>query len=626
MNSRIFTAIGLCTLLVSSPAWAGDKDFDENTILMVSSNNMTKMKAGWNASQYGSFTNDPAISKLWSHLEKGVTTLVKQGIESQGMSDEDRAEFNQFSSLFADYWSALGTDVTGRFSFALGYRNDENGAMQPNLILHFQGSEKFAGLHSRMIDLLVSQSDGKVARTSMELQGVTFHGFNFPPEEGPPMIKMPDGLFFGNKGNDYYVGISKDGMSNYMKSAAATTSAGTGRLGGVSHYKHAVSATKVGGDMNLFVNLDPLWKFIPMAIAMTAPQDSDEIMKVIGALGLMNLQSIYSTSSMSGVGIESDSFIAVKERAGLFSLIPNPGQTVQIPSFAPKGGLTAQVGRLQLDKILDLAMNLAGTIGGDEARQEMSNGLAEAEQELGGIKVAELFANLEGSVAWAEVRDNGEAPGMAMMSDPTAMLGSGVFGFKLKDTAVYERLLTTLASHPEMGGMVKVESFLNRKVYVFGDASSPEFGGGVPTPAISIDKGWLVIGLKGDDLKDALRISQGEPSGQLLSDPTFAALTKKVGGHGMAIMRQDVGKSIGGMAEMMKMMVGLLAMGLPEEIFSNKDLMYVLSPQNIPSSALFEKYFGQQVANMKVVEGGIHSKGWMPNKMMKTAPKKASGL
>ncbi|MEM7262306.1 MAG: hypothetical protein AAF488_09985 [Planctomycetota bacterium] len=625
MKLRALFAIGLSAALLSPTAFAADKDFDQNTILMISTDSVAAMEANGEASQYGAFMNDPQISKLWGHLQTGVVKMFKDNMAQSGMSEEDRAEFDKFSGLmFDDYMGAIGEEMKGRFSMALGYRNDASGAMQPNLTFHFQAGDKVDAVHSKLIDYLVEASEGQFSRTTMDIAGVSFQGIAMPSGEAHPMLKMPDGLFFGRKGTEFYVGISKDGLTNYINSSNATGNTAVGnRLGNAAHYMKAVNSAGAGGDMRFFLNLEPLWQFVPLAVQMAAPQDAQEILGMINALGLNNFQGVYATSSSSAAGIASDSFIAIKDRTGLMELLPQPGAAVQMPNFVSKNATQVQVGRMQFDKVLGLVKRLAGTIGGDQARQEIDGGLEQLKMELG-VSVEELFASLEGTATYLSLPGEGGAAGMAMLQDPTAMLGRLVVGFKLKDSGPFEKLMTSLISHPAFGSQFKVETFLERKVYSVAGDAPPEFAGSMPTPGMTIDNGWFVLGIQADDLKDALRTASGEASNQLANDPKFKALTSKVGGNGSLIMYQDTGKMLGEAVEMMKMMVGLVAMGLPPEVFENQDLMYVLSPQNMPSGSTMEKYFGHQVGNLKAVDGGLLSKGWAPNaakKSTKPAPK-----
>lgn len=604
-------ALSCLTLALSSAtsALASDRSFDRNSIIVISTDDVPASKRGMNASQYGAFMNEPAVKKLLGHLEAGVVSLVGQ-IMAAEMGPEEKAQADKVLALIGDYYTALNTNVTGSFSASLGYRQDGD-LMQPDMILHFQGGDEFQALHDRIAGLMAESSQGMLERISspFKLSNVDFTGVAFPPTPAQGPIMPPDGFWFGRSGNDYYVGISKRGLESYISANSGTSA---NRFGQTKIYQKAI-ASGVSGNSRMFLNMEPIWSLLPMIMQMGAGEEAAQVMSIMDALGVMEFGGLAAASQIGAPGVATNSFIALGERKGLMKILAGHTGPVTMPNFVPKDAIEAQLMRLDYGSILGVVREIAMIAGGERAVQEMDSGLAELKGEIG-VDLAELFASMEGTTAIVGLPVEGEFNAASVMMDPSAALGRRGFGFKLKDPSVVQRFLSALSGNAKTGSEVRVESFEGRTIYTFGSESPPEFGAmAPPTPALTVDQDWLLVALKMDDLKAVIKTAAGASENRLNAQPAYQAMAGKAGGAGEMLVYQDAGKALGQGLDLVRGVLSMAGMFMPPEITQNPDLFYVLTPSNLPSNAMIEKYFGQSVSTGRMVDGGMVLKSWAPN-------------
>lgn len=614
--SRFGGGLALACLALATPAMAADRHLDQNTILVFSSDNVAKCKEEYASSQYGAFMNEPSIQKLAEHAKKGVINFLTQAM-AENTTPEQKAQVDRVVSVLTDYYNGLSNNVNGSLTFGLGYRDAGEGRLQPDFVLHFQGGDEFDALHERFISLVTELSEGEIIRTSREIGGVGFKGALFPdmPAEGP--FVAPDGFWFGRKGNDYYVGISSAGLGAYVNAASGTFS---GRFGNTSFFQQS-AANGVTGNARMFVHLQPVWDLMPMILGMANPSEAQQIHGMIQQLGLTDLGGMSFSSQMSQAGSLSNMFVSLSQQRGLMKILFGARGPVTLPSFVPKEAMQAQAMRINYGAALGVIREIAGTVGGERALQEMDSGLAEMKAEIG-VGLDEILSSLEGTTLVMGLPLAEGANPMQMMTDPSAAFGRIAIGLKLNDPSVVERLLATLSGHAATGGQMRVESFSGRQIYSIGPETPAEFGQmGPPTPVVSVDQGWVLVAFKKDDLKHAIRTTDGGADVQLASQPSYQAMLARAGGGGEMLAYQDQGKALGQNVDMMKSMLSMAAFFLPPEVFADPDLSYVLTPSNLPSNSLLQKYFGQAVSSGRMTESGMVMVNWAPNPL---APKPSS--
>ncbi len=236
------------SLLATNSAVAGNEKYDAGTIFLFSTEDMPTYQKASEQSDFGAFLKDPAIVSITSRLKAAFTEMQAFGKQQAAQSGQSQM-VEMALSVVQDYAAAMQSDLTGRFSFAFGVR--DTGAMpQPYFLVHFQGKSSFAALHSRLLGLVPPM----LPKDSFSADGVQFSGVMFPPEEGAP-VTLPEGLYFGNKGNDYYISVGKTVAMEFMTKKE-------NRLGSDAFYNQMKSKVGTGSHGLSFFNTGPLFKML----------------------------------------------------------------------------------------------------------------------------------------------------------------------------------------------------------------------------------------------------------------------------------------------------------------------------------------------------------------------------
>ncbi|MFN0058805.1 MAG: hypothetical protein ACKVX7_10150 [Planctomycetota bacterium] len=613
---RVVCGVPLLALVLGlsfgiSRANAADKDFDQNTILLWSSDDMAALRAGTNASQLGAFLNDPAISSTIERFKGVMSEVFAKAMAEDSMPAEKKDQLKPIGDLLKEYGQAIFSETTGRFAFAAGYRQDTAGAMQPDVILHFQGSEKFDAMHGRMIELLAGLAGSELTRATVDLGGVSFKGLMFPEAPTPPPFKAPDGFLIGRKENHYYLGISKDGLRTYLESSNGQ--AQDGRLGGVPFYGRSLAAIGAGQQF-LLLNLAPLWKLLPMAFGMAGPGGA-QASTMFNSLGLTGMDGLAVNSTSDAQGMKSATIFGMNSRKGLLELLPTADGAMSIPQMVPASALQLQMFRLNLDKVLELVLRIVGETEGEAAVNMMTQGMASFETEIG-VKPADIFRSLEGSLFYVELPDGGNA-GMGM-NPMMGMMGVSQhigFGLRLRDSSVIANMLAHVAQRPDLASVFKAEDFQGKRLYSF----SPDGGGDTDAgmasgvqPGLVIDGDWLVIALIADDAKEMLRVSAGDDTGRLAGSARVQTLMSQVGSAaGMGLAYQHTGKIMGKAMDTLRMAFGFA--GMVPGVGESEALLELLNPSNVPPGEVFEKYFGETVSTGRLSGQDLIARSWAPN-------------
>lgn len=633
MTRRKLSVSALTMLLLGALTFApllsaADKDLDKNTIMFISTDNWSAARQAMNGSDFGAFLADPEIKAIGGRLQDGFMNFVKNQIKKDGgaAAEGEMQNFDKVAGVLSAYWDALQEKVTGRMAFSFGYHQDESGLIQPEMMLHFQGGEELGTHHDNILNMITELAGSEVKRAAFEMASVSFKGIDFPPEPPSPPMKAPEGLYFGHKGNDYFVGLSKKPLELYINSATATgdTAVG-GRLGDDGLYKKAVGAVK-SGQMNSFVNLQPIWSLVNTFLPGMAGAGGEAATAkaVLDASGLMNLGVIYAGGTATPLGARSSGFISVSGRTGFFSLMPANNAQTTMPKFVPSTVINASANTARIERLFDVIMDVAAAVGGEPVKQQINAMIAPAEAEIG-MKIKDLLANLEGSLVYytpkpsAASQSGGMGMGMGMMPGAGDML----MAMKLKDSALFQKLLDTLTTHEAIGTMIKTEEFMSRKVYTLNIAGDtpPEFAApGMPTPSMALDGDWFMIGMNTDNIKEALRTADGEDAGRLAGNPAYQKAIASLGGAGCGISYDDTGQSISQALDTLRPMLGFLPMMVPD-LGQQPDLLFLFNASNLPSSEVIQKYFGKVFTSTRVSDAGMHIESWTPKTVKAAAAK-----
>lgn len=592
------------TSAISTAARADDVHLADSTVFVMSTGDWKAMKTAIDASDMGRFLADPEIRRIGQTLKTGISGLIQKGIEeashSAGEATDGAAMKEKMHGLLAlgkDYCTSLCEDMSGRVSFSIGMMMDpEQGEPQPNIICEFGGTDRVHAMHEQLIGNIITMSEGKATRTHFSSGGYDFSGIE---EEGL-------GLFFGRKGDRFLLGVHHAGIVDYLDAVAGSTV----RLGNVPFYKSATAATG-RGQLSSFVNLTPVWQIAMGLIAMMPVSEGDpNPAAVIQALGLTDLQGMASTVTWSPKGVSNKTFVGMVGRRGLLRLVPTENKALAPPPFAPTSVLSANTLRLELAQIMNVVRDILALAPPEEIA-EFNAGLAQASG-MFGFTVDELLSDLEGSVFYAS------PAGAAAMNPMAMMMGGGMgldlsFGIKLVSKERFQKLLATMLNPELTQGMLTKQEVSGREVWSMMVPAGPA----AMQLAVAFEGDWLIFATGTETLKKAFsRVDSGE---NLSGNTAYGSLIEMVGGSsGMMLSYTDSGKSTAQMLEMIRPMLGMIPLFVPD-VQQNPELLFFFDPANLPSGATIEKYFGTTVTRGRVADGGILIDGWTPTV---SAPKK----
>lgn len=594
--NKIVLGCLLGALLWPVTVHAGDQDFDRNTVLLLSTDDWPGLKTAMTNSDMGAFLRDPQIQNIGARLNKAVRGLISMAASQSPNPGQDAQLAEAVTGLVDDYCDALWNHASGGFHMSLGYRNDPEAGTQPQLLVHFQGSEKFQALHDRFFDLV--QANIPLPPVTFEVQGAKFRGLAFPGQN-PPGVKLPDGFFIGNKGNHYYVGISRAGLTEYMTPAAAGSS-GPAKLSGSSVYQKGVAACGKG-HMRMMLNLEPLWTLADMYMPALGP-DAMEVKALIDVLAAQNMRGHYLAESFKPDGTEQSALVQITSKDGIWSLIPKANAPMTIPSFVPKEATTAVTMKLEVSDLMGLVRRVVKAVGGDEATKDFESELAQMKEETG-IDPAKVLACLDGQFAMAQLAGGGAPAGM-MEINPNVM-----FGLRIKDQVGARQLMETFMAQPEAKNAIKSESFQGGKIHVVREPAYDEDFEPEEIFAFAMEGDWAVMAMSSDDLKKALSTLKGDASGTLASDPQFKAAMGNANGIGVGYV--NTAASMADVVDTIRPIMGFLPM-MMGEMGQNPDIRFLLDPANLPSRETFHRYFGVSTTTVTSVADGVHVRSWSP--------------
>ncbi len=145
----------------------------------------------------------------------------------------------------------------------------------------------------------------------------------------------------------------------------------------------------------------------------------------------------------------------------------------------------------------------------------------------------------------------------------------------------------------------------------------------MPVPlevTMSFDGDWMLMGTSRKFMTDAFKRADGEA--RLATNTAYQKALAAVGGDsGMMVKYEDVGTTLSQMADMIRPMLGMVPMFVPD-LGAQPELLFFFDPANIPSSATIQKYYGVSVQRCSVTSGGLLVEQWMPRKSGKKEEKK----
>ncbi len=489
----------LLTLLVclaaSAPIAAADKDLDENTILLLSTENCRELRSAFHDSDYGAFLRDPEVQAIAGRLRTGCSNLFEFFVTKEfGASTGDtpdaesnpRARLERVLGLASDYWRAFCQELDGRASISVGIaippaeadgrsfsqRMDDDSRI--DILAHFQGSAHFAALHARFLDLLVAERKraDPTAATAIEelsLAGVPFRGLSMTALGIEPGESVPlDGIYIGQEGKDYYIGTLRASLTEYIEASRARPGAAPrGRLGGSPSFQRNLAALG-RGQLCGYLNLEPIWRLVAAYSADSAAEKAaggePTPAQVLESVGLSELSAIGCQESYFEDGVADRWLVALGARRGIWELFPASVADVAMPSFVTKDCVAASVVTLRFDALIPLVLRLAREIGGDEAVALIENDILEKAKAETGVDWKAQLANLSGPVVSCNL---GMAPGA---SGPMAMampaMGHQIFvAARLSDPTLVRDALESFRKDLPYGALLDTETYEEQTLY-----------------------------------------------------------------------------------------------------------------------------------------------------------------
>lgn len=602
--ARLFLACLLAASAAAPGLRADDLHLAGDTVFVISTGDAKAMQTALESSDVGRLLADPEMRRITDNLKKGFAGLMEKGMQEAAASAPEgtdpaalQAKMKAFLDLGKGYFDALCEDMSGRAAFSLGIAMDPTlPTPVPNVLIEFGGTDRLHAMHGQLIDSMLALDEGGAKKAEFAAGGFQFLGME---EEGL-------GLYIGRKGERFVIGTHRGGLTDYI----TAWEAGTERLGAQPFYKNAIAATG-SGQLNLFVALTPLWNLATgMAAGMPVEEGQPNPMAMVQSLGLTDVQGISLSASWTPQGASSRSFISMNGRRGLLRLVPTENLALAIPPFAPADVISANTLRLELSQILNVIRD-GMALAPEASRTEFEAGLVQAQAMLGS-SVDELLGDLEGTVFNASAADAAPMNPMAMM------MGGGMgmdlsYAFRLKSKERFQKLFATLADPAGVTqGMLTKQDISGREAW----SMVVPMGAAPMQLAFAIDGEWLIVSTGTEGIRKSFE--RADSGTNLAGNAAYNGLVQRLGGAtGMMIGYTDTGKSAAQGIEMLRPILGMIPLFVPD-LQQSPELLFVFDPANLPSGALFEKYLGATVSRARVTEGGLFIDAWAPTK---SAPK-----
>jgi len=591
-----------------SPLPAGEVHLKADTLLVISSPDWRQAANEMKASDLGQFIADPEIRRILDNVGKGAKEMMKGTIKEEvagrpEAGDLDPAMIEKTISMISEfipkYCGALCTQMTGRMMIAFGL--DMNPAMPipvPNLVIEFGGTDEIAALNGEVLDFAAASDEG-MSRNSFELNGYQMQSVE------------ADGfaLFIGRNEDRFIIGLNRASLEDYLTACEA----GTVRLGAQPFYQQAKAAVGAGS-IQLFHQTKPIWDMAMALGSMMPPTEGEPSpAEMINSMGLNQFQGFAMGVNWSAEGVRSKNFFGINGRNGLMRLIPSENQSLAPPPFAPSEAISATTARVELSQLIPMIEDLM-KMGPEGEMAEFDAGLATFE-EFAGVSLKTLLSDLEGTIFMATPAGSAGLNPMGMMMGGGGSLDLG-FALKLKSKDRFVQLLTNMQNPEITQGLLSKEEVSGRDLWSMDLPMMP-----VPLEVtMSFDGDWMLMGTSRKFMTDAFKRADGEA--RLATNTAYQKALAAVGGDsGMMVKYEDVGTTLSQMADMIRPMLGMVPMFVPD-LGAQPELLFFFDPANIPSSATIQKYYGVSVQRCSVTSGGLLVEQWMPRKSGKKEEKK----
>jgi len=542
LNFLAFAACALCTLPLHAAILAPEKILPEDTLVVVTAPDFSKLRELYLASPQSQLWNDPAMKGFKDKFMSKWNEEFVQPLE------------RDLGVKLADY----KTLPQGQLTFAITQNGWPASESQPGLLLLLDAKGKSSQLKTNLAQLRKKWLDSGKALKTEKIRDLEFFTLPFSDKDIPPTIRklyaptFPDGtqpppeadgtnaakteLIIGQFESLLIAGTSEKAVE---KAVAHLTGGAAPALAEVPTFEANRLAVFRDAPCYCWVNAQALVDLLgakpadkdagESPFAMLAPQ------KLLAATGLNGLKTLAVAAQTSGEGTLARFFLGVPEasRDGVFKLFPNGAKEASPPPFVPADAVKFQRWRVDgqgawavVQKILgDISPQITGSLN---FILDTANEAARQKDPDFDIK-KNLFGNLGDDVMSYEkaprgtsLSDLNNAPGLLLLGSPNAEQLAGA-------------LKGLFAITSQAGGTPTEREFLGHKIYSVPAPQMPfsfSTGPAKSAPAslsYTACGGYVALTTDAAMIEEFLR-SSGTPPKPLRETPGLTDAAASVGG------------------------------------------------------------------------------------------------
>ncbi len=533
--------------LTGAEVLPAEKLLPDDTLLMFTIPDFTKIRDIYHNSPQGRLWNDPAMKDFKDKFTSKLTTDYITPLEHDlGVSFDDYTNLPQ-----------------GQFTIAVvqnGWQGKDD--QYPGLLLLLDTKDKSAQLKTNLADLKKKWVDaGKTVKTE-KIRDVDFSVITLTSNDIPKTLKKPDAplppgvpeplenpelakepkkpLYIGQAESLLIVGNSPKVIEKILARMSGGSVKTLGELSSFDANRALFHDAPAFGWLNAKAFVD-IWGH--PAAAADAPDDSTgnplgfKPDKIISALGLNGLSTVAFNYAYTDDGAQFNITLTAPEasRAGLLKVLAGEAKDYNPPPFVPADTVKFQRWRLDGQKTWEALRKMIGEMSPaslgvlDLTLKTAEDGIKEKDPSFDLKK--NLIGNLgDDSITYSK---NPKGKTLAELNSPPSIFLIG--------SPNPEQLASALKSLMDLSGQQSGPStdreFLGHKIYSIQLPSAPGPDGSVATPrslSYASSGGYIAIALDPALLEEYLRSSETQAKA-LRDTPGLSDAIQKVGGSGTSL-------------------------------------------------------------------------------------------
>jgi hypothetical protein len=542
----------LATFLLALSSLAGealDRLVPDTTVFYVSLENVARSRERFAESRLAALWADPAVQAFAAKAVAGWTEWNEKSRKEEGWSLEDvLGVMDGTVALAITRFEKEGNDVQGVILAEVGANGDK--------VKEMIGT----------VEKTLIEGEG-MRREEEEFRGVTIVSYRSAEEEegGDRDCWLLDGGTFAY--------ASRPDVLREM--LARRESGEEGTLAAHEPYRRARARTGERSDLVFYVGASAL---VASLKAEGGPLGGEEDAKIFDALGLGAVDAACVQVAFESTGLAMRLFVSVPgEKEGVLKLFAAPNSALLPPAFV--GDDVTSVATLALDlpglweEVRRVGNKIEPSFGAT-----MDAGLETIKGALGVDLQKDFIGALGKQVTWY-ARDVEGEPGVSVSFLPIPQI---VLAIEVAEQQKIEMVVQAILG--QLQGMVQTEDYLGVKLH---QVMLP-----MPiSPAFALLPGQLVLAVRGDDVKDAIRRLGKDVKG-LRDSPEFAR-----GVEGAPEGRIYLGFSRD--AKALRDSAFLTALG------RSREMRQLFDPALFPAESVLEKYLDVSCGTIVNAEDGI---------------------